>query len=149
MWNVACHINASKCSGRLRKGRGANTWTTEGECDSAGEHWIMMSIIICIHLLDINKMIKSKRLRSVGYVTKKYMQNFMTSRERLLGKLYVDERITCIQRILYINKYIYIHTYMHTYVHIYIYIYIYIIWSESADWNLPDKKSAKDGELNI
>ena len=81
--------------------------------------------------LDINKMIRSKRSRSVGYVTKQYVQNFACQHHgnRPLGKLYVDERLTCIQRILCIN------------------INIYMGW-ESADWILPDKERAKDGALS-
>lgn len=49
----------------------------------------------------------------MGYVTKKYVQNILCQHhgKRPLGKLYVDERITFIQRIL---------------------LYIYI-WAESAD----------------
>ena len=46
----------------------------------------------------------------MGYVTKQYVQNFACQHHgnRPLGKLYVDERLTCIQRILCININIYI-----------------------------------------
>lgn len=63
----------------------------------------------------------------MGYVTKKYVQNLVCQHhgKRPLRKLYVDERVTCIQRILYIY-----------------------MWAENAGWNLPDKKMAKDGAFS-